>query len=125
MALGALAGLTGGVQAQTVVNGITVVASAAAEACHVLKAGPGELYGVSGYAGAASFIMVFDATSAPGDGAVTPKVWQYVGAAGPWSIYYGNNPGDFATGITVCASSTGPLTKTAISTNNVFSGVIQ
>lgn len=105
--------------------GIAPVASTSAEACHVFKASPGNLYGVSGYIGAGGFIMVFDATSAPGDGAVTPKVWVYVPVAGSWSLDYGDIPAVMATGITVCASSTGPLTKTAYSTNTVFSGRTQ
>jgi len=106
-------------------GGITPVVSSAAEACHVLKAAAGNLYSVSGYAGVAAWIMVFNATSAPADGAVTPIIWAYVPVAGSWSINYSTFPAAFSTGITVCASSTGPLTKTAVSTNNVFSGNVQ
>ena len=105
--------------------GIAPVASSAAESCHVLKASAGNLYGVSGYVGAATFVMVFNATTAPADGAVTPVVWAYIPAAGSWSIAYGTIPATFSTGITVCDSSTRPLTKTAVSTNNVFSGYVQ
>lgn len=105
--------------------GVAVVSSTAAEACHVLKASAGNLYGVSGYIGAAGFLMVFDATSAPSDGAVTPKAWAYAPQAGSWSIDYGAVPAAFSTGVTVCASSTGPLTKTAYSTNTVFSGRVK
>lgn len=107
--------------------GIAHTASTAAEACHVFKASAGNLYGVSGLIGAAGYIMVFDASSAPADGAVTPKVWAQITtpSGGAWSINYGDIPAAMATGITVCASSTGPLTKTAYSTNTVFSGRFQ
>lgn len=106
-------------------GGITPVVSSVAESCHVLKNAAGNLYSVSGYAGVAAWIMVFNATAAPADGAVTPTIWAYVPTAGSWSINYGAFPAAFNAGITVCASSTGPLTKTAVSTNNVFSGNIQ
>ncbi len=109
----------------TSTDGITPIASTAAEACHVMKASGGNLYSASGYIGAAGFIMVFNATSAPADGAVTPVAWLYAAAAGSWSLNYGLMPAVFSTGITICASSTGPLTKTAYSTNTVFSGNVQ
>ena len=105
--------------------GITPVVSASAESCHVLKASAGNLYSVSGYVGAAAWLMVFNTMTAPGDGAVTPTVWAYAPGAGSWAISYGSIPAVFSTGITVCASSTGPLTKTAYSTNTVFSGNVQ
>lgn len=104
---------------------VPIVSSSSAESCHVLKASAGLLWGVSGYMGAAGWIMVFDAASAPSDGAVTPVVWDYVSAAGAWYISYGTSPASFTTGITVCASSTGPLSKTGVATNNVFSGLVQ
>jgi hypothetical protein len=100
-------------------------ASTTAEACRVLKNGTGNLYGVSGYAGQAQFIMVFNSPTIPADGAVTPATWAYVPQAGSWSIDYDVIPARMSTGITVCASTTGPLTKTAIATNNVFSGRVQ
>lgn len=95
-------------------------ASSAAEACHVIKASAGTLYAVSGLAGQAEYVMLFNATSAPGDGAVTPVWWGQALTNGAWSTAF-QNPLTMSTGITVCYSSTGPLTKTAISTANVFS----
>jgi hypothetical protein len=68
--------------------------------------------------------MLFNSTTVPGDGAVTPVAWAYVPAAGSWSMDWGNTPQYFSTGISVCASSTGPLSKTAYSTNTVFSGLV-
>jgi len=109
----------------TSTTGIAPASSTAAESCRVLKASPGNVYSVSGYIGAAGFLMLFDATSAPADGAVTPKAWAYASAAGSWSMSYGSVPAVMATGITICASSTGPLTKTAYSTNTVFSGNVK
>jgi hypothetical protein len=105
--------------------GIAAVASTSAEACHVFKASAGNLYSVSGTIGAAGWIMVFNATSAPADGAVTPVAWAQPTSSGSWAINYGTIPLVLSTGITVCASSTGPLTKTAYSTNTVFSGRVQ
>lgn len=105
--------------------GIAPTSSTSAEACHVMKASAGNLYSTSGYIGAAGFIMVFNATSAPADGAVTPTTWAYAPAAGSWSIDYGAIPQAMSTGITVCASSTGPLTKTAYSTNTVFAARVK
>ena len=105
--------------------GVAPASSTTAEACRVLKASAGNLYSVSGYTGAAAWIMGFNATSAPADGAVTPVVWAYAPAAGSFSIDYGAIPAAFSTGITFCISSTGPLSKTAVSTNNVFSGRVQ
>lgn len=121
--------VTGGVNATVLPSsaagaGIAPVVSTTTESCHVLKASAGNLYSVSGYVSAAEFIMIFDATSAPTDGAVTPKVFGYAAAAGPFSIAYGTIPAVFATGITVCASSTGPFTKTAASVA-AFSGNVQ
>lgn len=104
---------------------VAPAASTAAESCKVLKASAGSLFDASGYVGGAAWIMLFNSVSAPGDGAVTPVTWAYVPVAGSWSISYGSVPASLSTGITVCASSTGPLTKTAYSTNTVFTGRIQ
>lgn len=98
--------------------------SVVAESCHSWG-GASSLTGTSGYIGAAGYIMIFDATSPPADGAVNPLVWAYVPTAGSWSIWYGDVPAHFTNGVVVCASSTGPLTKTAYSTNTVFSAQVQ
>lgn len=109
----------------TAATGVAPVPSTAAEACRVFKASAGNVYSVSGYTGAAAWIMLFNATSAPVDGAVTPNVWAYAPAAGSFSINYGSLPAYFSVGATACISSTGPLTKTAVATNNVLSGRVQ
>jgi hypothetical protein len=101
------------------------VSSTAAESCHVLKASPGLLMSVSGYAGQAEFIQVFNTATAPADSSnPAPVAVGYAGAPGFWALNW-TSPLSLSTGITVCDSSTGPLIKTAISTNNTFSGQVQ
>lgn len=102
--------------------------SGALESCHVLKSGGGNLYSLAVTIQATSgVVQVFDATSAPADGAVTP-VWAmpvlsngtFGGANWEWSV-----PMNFLTGITVCFSSaTTPFTKTASATA-MFSGDVK
>lgn len=96
--------------------GIAPVVSSAAEANHVLKASAGNLYGVSVTTGAvAGYVLVSDATSAPADGAVTPKFCFILPASGSLGVVW-NPPAVMATGITVSFSSTGCFTKTASAT---------
>ena len=107
--------------------GIAPVVSASAEGTHVLKAGAGNLYGLTTTIGATTgWVMVFDATSAPADGAVTPKFCRYIksdGTGGSNSLAW-NPPAVMATGISVAFSSTGCFTKTASATA-FFSGQVQ
>lgn len=100
-------------------------ASTAAESCHTFQNGPAVFVTGSGYIGAAGWIMLLDSASIPADGAVTPVAWTYVSAAGSWFIDYGQHPARMKNGIVLCASSTGPLTKTAYSTNTVFTAQVQ
>lgn len=60
---------------------------------------------------AAGYVMVFNATSAPVDGAVTPALCFYTSGA-PGSVAFAVNT-YFSTGIVLVYSSTGCLTKTA------------
>lgn len=108
-------------------NAIAPVSSASAESCHVFKAAPGNVYGLSGYIGAAGFIYIQNVASAPNPGAIVPFVTPiYMPSAGTWSWTPPTGaPVLFTTGITVCASSTGPLTLTLYSTNTIFSGLFQ
>lgn len=82
----------------------------------VLKASAGNLYGVSiCTGGSAGYLMVFNATSAPADGTVTPaKV--YVIAANASAEYRFNPPLRLSTGCTLVFSTTGPFTKTISAT---------
>ena len=63
----------------------------------------------------AGYVLVFDAASAPADGAVTPaKCFQVpVGTTG---IQWAANPLKFSTGIVLVMSTTGCFTKTASAT---------
>jgi hypothetical protein len=106
--------------------GITPIVSAAAESSHVLKASAGNLYSVYVTTGAtAGYLMVFNATSAPADGAVTPIECAAVPASSTTSVSYLPGPmGVFSTGITAVFSTTGCFTKTASATA-FFHGLIK
>lgn len=94
--------------------------TAAAASSLVAKAGAGSLVSISGSAANGSYIMLFNATSAPADGAVTPdKCWGPMSTAGPFAFGWGPSPFFvMSAGITVVSSSTGCFTKTA--TNAAF-----
>lgn len=109
--------------------GLTPVSSSALAANTVIKASAGNLYSFevsadSTLSGAAWWIMIYNATSAPVDGAVTP-LKCYAMASGTTS--YGAafpTPAAFSTGITIGVSTTGCFTKTA-STHAFISGDAQ
>lgn len=92
-----------------------------AESCRVLKASAGNLYNVRvSIAATTGYVMVFDAASAPSDGAVTtlaiPAVRVVSDGTSGWYADDFTPPMRMATGITVCFSSTGPFSKTASAT---------
>jgi hypothetical protein len=103
--------------------GITPVVSAAAEGSHVFKASAGNAYSIYVTTGAtAGYLMVFNATAAPADGAVTPIDCIQAPANTTVSLSYSSGPPDvFSTGITGVFSSTGCFTKT-ISATAFFKG---
>lgn len=104
----------------------TPVVSGAAEGSKVLKSSAGNLYALTVSVGATSgYVMIFDATSAPSDGAVTPKWCVPVSSNGTngfvaaeWGV-----PWRFATGITAVFSTTGCFTKTVSATASFFGAV--
>jgi len=102
--------------------GISRVASTAVESGHVIKASAGNLYDLQVTTGAgAGNVMVFNSTTVPGDGAVTPVICAPVAANSMIDIGAGGDPpGYFTTGISVAfstaAGSAACLTKTASST---------
>lgn len=105
--------------------GITPVKSASAESNHVLDATAGNLYSVYVTTGAtAGFLMLFNATSAPADGAVTPIECLIAPANSTTGLDRSQIPDVFSTGITSVFSSTGCFTKTASATA-FFSGLVK
>lgn len=98
--------------------GISPVVSSSVESSHVFKASAGNLYSAYVTVGAtAGFLLIFDATSAPVDGAVAPT--QCVVAPANQTVSLSFNPGPpevYSTGITAVFSSTGCFTKTASAT---------
>ncbi len=105
-------------------TGLAPVVSGAAESNHVFKASAGNLYAYQVTTGAAAgYVLIFDATSAPADGAVTPK--KCVAVAANSTVGVGMNPPEaYATGITAVFSTTGCFTKTASATAT-FSGDVK
>lgn len=107
-------------------SAIALTASALLESNHVLKAAAGNLYGLSITTGAtAGYLLVFDATTPPADGAVLPKLCYPV-AANQWTTTIGGTgiPMAFVSGITVVFSTTGCFSKTASATA-FFSAQVQ
>lgn len=90
----------------------TNVSSTALEASHVIKASAGTLLGVTGYnnKSSAQFIQLHNTTTVPADTAV-PVVVITVPASSNFSIDFGTYGRRFATGISICNSSTA-ATKT-------------
>lgn len=104
--------------AQNVPPWIVPGQSAATEGSHVLKGSSGylwSLYVTTG--GSAGFLMTFNATSAPADGAVTPVECIQVPANSTGSLTFNTGPPDFyPTGIVAVFSTTGCFTKTISAT---------
>jgi hypothetical protein len=105
-------------------TGLVPVVSTAAEASKVLKASAGNLYAYQVTTGAAAgYVMLFNATSAPVDGAVAPVKCVAVPAGA--TVGVSNVPPEyFSTGITAVFSTTGCFTKTASATA-MFSGDVK
>jgi hypothetical protein len=125
-------GITGGtplpetaIPSSAAVAGIAPVSSAALETGHVLKASAGNLYGVEvTTTGVAGYLEVFNSTTVPAAGAVTPVAHCYVVAFGTCGLQF-TPPMVMATGISVAFSaSTTPFTKTDSATA-AFSGQVQ
>jgi hypothetical protein len=109
-------------------QGMANQASGSAESSKVLKASAGNLYSLTVTIGVTSgYLMIFNATSAPVDGAVTPVYCLPVasnGTNGSAAISWGNFPLVASTGITAVFSTTGCFSKTASATASFF-GQIQ
>ena len=106
-----------GITPHTVASGaLARVATTTAQSGLVVKASAGNLYGYNVVSGAsAGYLMIFDSVTVPADGAVTPLLCIPLAAnAGITSDR--DIPIRFATGISMCFSTTGPFTKTASAT---------
>lgn len=97
---------------------ITPSVTSAAASNLVIKASAGNLYSLVTTTGAVGgYVMTFNATSAPADGAVTPVECVVISSYSTVGIDFGNGPPDrYSTGITAVFSSTGCFTKTASAT---------
>lgn len=99
-------------------SGATHAQCAALCANLVVDANPGDLFSFnvsadSTLSAAAWWIMVYDATAAPGDGAVTPaKCYAMTSGTTSFSAAF-PVPATFTTGITFGVSTTGCFSKTA------------
>jgi hypothetical protein len=96
---------------------LTPTVSTAVGSSIVAKVSAGNLYGVSITTGAsAGYLLMFNATASPADGAVTPLMCRTVPANSSLEIDHSVIPDRFTTGITAVFSTTGCFTKTASAT---------
>lgn len=104
----------------------TPIVSAAAEGSHVLKASPGCLISAYVYnSGAAAFLMIFNSTTVPADGAVTPIQCVPVASASYQFINFAPQPPEYySTGISAAISTTGCFTKT-VGSGAFFHALVQ
>lgn len=96
----------------------TPVNSAALESSHVFKATTGTLFGLSVTAtSAAGYVLIYNSTTAPADGAVTPVACYYIPSApGTVGIAFTPFPLKMSTGIVAVFSTTGCFTQTGSAT---------
>lgn len=99
---------------------IPPIVSTSAESSHVIKASCDPVAGcrlidfeVTSTVG--GYVLVFDATVAPADGAVTPVKCYQMGA-GTLGVQFAANPMKATSGIVLVFSTTGCFTKTASAT---------
>lgn len=91
--------------------------STALEASRVLKPAGGLLYGFQvNTTTLSTWVVVLDTRTAPSNGAITPVKWYQPAANSTMTVYFGPNPLQMLTGITVACSTTGPFTFTATAT---------
>lgn len=106
------------VTAVTTSSGTTHVQTSALVANLVVKASPGNLYDFEVAAdailsAAAWWVMIYDATSAPSDGSVTPAKCYAMPAGATTITGAFPAPTAFTSGITIGVSTTGCFSKTA------------
>lgn len=94
----------------------TSTQTAVAAGSVVAKASAGNCYGFNVVSGAsAGYLLLFDSSTVPADGTVTPKK-AYVMAANSSLGVHWDVPRRFGSGITAVFSTTGPFTKTISAT---------
>lgn len=110
-------------------SGIAIppIVSVSAESSHVLKASGGNLYSAYVTTGATSgLLMIFDATSLPGNGAVTPKHCLSAPANGTVGLTFQPGPVEpYSTGIVLGFSSGTNCFSLAASATAFFHGAAQ
>jgi hypothetical protein len=112
--------------------GIIPVVGGSAASSQVLKASPGNLYSVYAECSAACWLMVFNSTTAPSNGATTAGVASgnmeeciSISAHSVGSIsYLPGPPANFSVGITATISSTECATLT-LATTGFIHGMVQ
>lgn len=104
----------------------TPIVSAAAEGSRVFKASKGCLLALYVYnSGAAAFLMTFNSTTVPADGAVTPINCVPVAAASYQFVNFAPQPPEYySVGISAAISTTGCFTKT-VGTGAFFHAIVQ
>jgi hypothetical protein len=104
-------------QAFAIGNPSGSVQSTVAEATRVLKSSGGSLISFLATSGAAAgYVLFFDATAAPANGTVTPKLCYILPANTTLSGNFQTIPLPFNTGIVMEFSSTGCFTATSSAT---------
>ena len=97
--------------------GIAPSATVAVASSLIVKASAGNLYGVNVTAGAsAGYVLIYNRTTAPADGTVTPVKCIPVAANAGIDWNFRSVPLYFATGIVVAFSTTGCFTQTLSAT---------
>lgn len=115
--VGKLADLSLPVPSASASSGTAAAVTPVAAGSLVAKASGGTLYGVNVTAGAsAGYVLIFNATTAPADGTVTPARCIPLAANTGIEVNYRSVPLYFATGITVVFSTTGCFSKTVSAT---------
>jgi hypothetical protein len=110
-----------GVISPSAASGVTRAVTSAAASALVIKASAGNLGRVGITTGAnAGYLMLFNATTAPADGAVAPVSAYTVAANSTLEMDYSGAALQFATGMVAVFSTTGPFTKTASATAMIW-----
>ena len=97
----------------------SLASSTAYEASHVIKAGAGTLFSLTGYnSGSAQFIQLHNSATVPANGGA-PALLVAVPAQSTFAFEW-NKGLVFSTGISVCTSSTGPVKTISIYSDTFF-----